>query len=140
MPIVTFHLVEGQYSTSAMQRLLVDSCQLYSRVLDSPVDRTRAFVDLRPPELTVVAGELQSEVPSHAPYFEFVVLTGRPRQQRHDLLRGFTDLLVETLEAPRQRIRGRAIEVDPDNWGIGGDPASARRSGEISARAETSTT
>lgn len=140
MPIVTFHLAEGQYPTSAMQQLLVKSCQLYSRVLDSPMERTRAYVSLCPAELMVVGGEPVSAVPSKAPYFEFLMLAGRPLQQRHDLLRGFTDLLVETLEAPRELIRGKAIELAPDNWAIGGEPASARRAGEINARAEAAST
>lgn len=140
MPIVTFHLAGGQYSTGAMQQLLVESSRLYSRVLGSPMDRVRAFVDLISPELMVVAGELVSDVARKAPYFEFLLLAGRPQQQRHELLRGFTDLLVQTLDAPRELIRGKAIELDPGNWSIGGEPARARRSSEISARAEAAST
>lgn len=134
MPIVTFHLVDGLYPVQSVQRLLVESSHLYARVLDSPVDRVRAFVDLYPAELVAVAGELVSETPRKAPYFEFFVLAGRPLHQRHDLLRGFTDLLVDILDAPRELVRGNAIELDPDNWAIGGVAASVRRASEIAAR------
>lgn len=138
MPIVTFHLAGGLYPTEAVQRLLVEASQLYSRVLDSPIERVRAFADLYPAELVAVAGELVGDTPRKAPYFEFLVLAGRPLAQRHELLRGFTDLAAELLGAPRELIRGKAIELDPDNWAIGGEPASLRRAGEIQARAAAS--
>jgi len=63
-----------------------------------------------------------------------IVLAGRPLAQRHALLEAFTDLLVEHLGAERSLIRGRAIEVDPDDWSIGGVAASTARRAEISAR------
>jgi phenylpyruvate tautomerase PptA (4-oxalocrotonate tautomerase family) len=135
MPIVTFHLTDGVNSTEAMQRLLVESSRLYSKVLDSPMERLRAFVNLHPAELVAVAGELVSEAPRNAPYFEFLLLEGRPPQQRLDLMRGFTDLLVDILGAPRDLVRGKAIVLDPDNWAIAGQPASVRRASEIAARA-----
>jgi 4-oxalocrotonate tautomerase len=140
MPIVTFHLADGLYTTQAMQQLLLESSRLYSRVLDSPMERVRALVELYPPELVTVAGEPVSESPRRAPYFEFLVLSGRPPQQRHELLRGFTGLLVQILDAPRDLVRGRAVELDPDNWAIGGEPASLRRAAEISARADAAST
>ena len=135
MPIVTFHLTDGVNSTEAMQRLLVESSHLYAEVLDSPMERLRAFANLHPAELVAVAGELVSENPRNAPYFEFLVLAGRPLQQRHDLMRGFTDLVVEILGAPRELVRGKAIVLDPDDWAIAGEPASVRRASEIAARA-----
>lgn len=138
MPIVTFHLAGGLYPTEAVQQLLVEASRLYSQVLDSPIERVRAFADLYPAELVAVAGELVSDTPRKAPYFEFLVLAGRPVAQRHELLRGFTDLAADLLDAPRELIRGKAIELDPDNWAIGGEPASVRRAGEIQARAEAS--
>lgn len=63
------------------------------------------------------------------------MLQGRPTEQRHRLLAGFTDLLVDVLGVERRHIRGRIIQVDPDDWAIGGEPASAVRRGEIAARA-----
>lgn len=135
MPIATFHLTEGVNSTEAMQRLLVEASHLYAKVLDSPLERVRAFVDLHPAGLVAVAGELVSDTPRNAPFFEFFVLAGRPLRQRHDLMRGFTDLLVDMLGAPRELVRGRAIVLDPDDWAIAGVPASVRRAEEIAARA-----
>ena len=135
MPIVTFHLTDGVNSTEAMQRLLVESSELYARVLDSPMGRVRAFVNLHPAALVAVAGELVSENPRNAPYFEFLMLAGRPLGQRHDLMHGFTDLVVEILGAPRELVRGKAIVLDPDDWAIAGVPASVRRAAEIAARA-----
>lgn len=135
MPIVTFHLTDGVNSADDMARLLVEASKLYAQVLDSPMERVRAFVDLHPASLVAVAGELVSETPRNAPYFEFLVLEGRPLRQRHDLMRGFTDLLVDVLGAPVELVRGRAIVLDPDDWAIAGMPASVRRASEIAARA-----
>ena len=55
-------------------------------------------------------------------------------EQRHRLLAEFTDLIVEVLGATRSRVRGRVIQVPPDDWAIGGVPASAARRDEIVAR------
>ena len=61
-----------------------------------------------------------------APYFTAIVLEGRPVEQRHRLLAELTDLIVEVLGATRSRVRGRIIQVPPDDWAIGGVPASGR--------------
>ena len=135
MPIATFHLAEGQYDDDAVGRLLVAASRLYAQVLDSPMDRVRTFASLYRPQHCAVAGELVASGASAAPFFEFIVLAGRPVEQRHALLQGFTDLVVEHLDVPRDLIRGRAIEVAPDDWGIAGEPASLRRRTEIEARA-----
>lgn len=135
MPIVTFHLVEGQHSSEQLRALLTRASALYSDVLDSPIDRVRAFVTRYPADHVAVAGELVSDHPRSAPYFEFLVLAGRPVEQRHRLLAGFTDLMVELLGSPRELIRGKVIQLDPADWGIGGEPASVTRRTEIEARA-----
>jgi phenylpyruvate tautomerase PptA (4-oxalocrotonate tautomerase family) len=137
VPIVTFHLTDGVNTSEAMQRLLVEASHLYAKALDSPIERVRAFVDLHPAGLVAVAGELVSDTPRNAPYFEFLMLAGRPLEQRHDLMRRFTDLLVDVLGAPRELVRGKAIVLDPDDWAIAGEPASVRRASEIAARAGT---
>jgi phenylpyruvate tautomerase PptA (4-oxalocrotonate tautomerase family) len=134
MPIVTFHLVDGTYSDAQLERLLAEGSRLYSRVLDSPLDRVRAFVRGYPPERVAVGGELVARTGRAAPYFEFLMLAGRPDRQRLELLSGFTELLVEVLGADRGSVRGRAVVLDPEHWAIGGEPASARRAAEIQAR------
>jgi phenylpyruvate tautomerase PptA (4-oxalocrotonate tautomerase family) len=135
MPIVTFHLVEGLYPPEALRELLVRGSQLYARALDSPTERVLAFVRMYPAQLAAVAGEPVSERSRKAPYFEFLAPRGGPADQRHELLRGLTDLLAELLDAPRELIVGVAVRVDPEDWAIAGEPASARRAAQIAARA-----
>ena len=55
--------------------------------------------------------------------------------QRHRLLAGFTDLLVETLAVRRDLVRGSCRRVEPQDWAIGGEPASVLRKDEVEARA-----
>ena len=134
MPIVTFHLSAERFTSSQLGELLTASGIVYAEALSSPVDRVRAFVRLYPAELCLVAGGLVNENHLMAPFFEFIVLAGRPLAQRHHLLGAFTDLLVEHLGVVREHVRGRAIEVDPEDWTIGGVPASILRADEIRAR------
>ncbi len=63
------------------------------------------------------------------------MLRGRPVEQRHRLLAELTDVLVDVLGVRRAVVRGRIVPVDPDDWGIGGVPASSARAAEIAARA-----
>jgi 4-oxalocrotonate tautomerase len=135
MPIVTFHLVEGLYPPEALRELLVRGSQLYARALDSPTERVLAFVRMYPAQLAAVAGEPVSERSRKAPYFEFLAPRGGPADQRQKLLRGLTDLLAEVLDAPRELIVGVAVRVDPEDWAIAGEPASARRAAQLAARA-----
>ncbi len=104
----------------------------YAEVLESPLSRIRAYVTLHRPEHWAAGG-----VPGvEAPYFTAIVLEGRPAEQRHRLLGAFTDILVDTLGVERSLVRGRIIQVPPDDWAIGGVPASAARRTEIAARAD----
>ena len=66
-----------------------------------------------------------------APYFEFSVLDGRPLDQRQRLLGGFTELMVEILEVDRALVRGQCKRVSPEEWSIGGQPASELRAADI---------
>ena len=65
------------------------------------------------------------------------MLEGRAAEQRRRLLEAFTDLLVDLLGVDRKLVRGRIIQVSPDDWAIGGVPASVARRSEIAARAGT---
>ena len=82
-----------------------------------------------------VAGELAAVNKVHAPFFEFIVLEGRSLAQRQRLLKDFTELLVEVLGVRREHVRGACRLVRPEDWAIGGEPASALRKDEIAARA-----
>lgn len=117
MPIVTFHLVEGQYSIERIHGVLTDASAMLARVLGCKPDQVRAFARMHPAELVAVGGELVSRTGRRAPYFEFTMPAGGPARQRRVLLAGFTDLLVDILGAPRDGVRGRAVPVDADDWG-----------------------
>lgn len=131
MPIVEVHLLEGAHTAAQHTALLDALSRRYAEVLDSPLERIRAFLVLHRPEHWATGGEAGVE----APYFTALVLEGRPAEQRHRLLGAFTDVLVDVLRVERSLVRGRIVPVHPDDWGIGGVPASAARRTEISARA-----
>ena len=59
----------------------------------------------------------------------------RSLEERHRLLAGFTDIVVEVLGVDRNFVRGGIVPVQPENWSIGGEPGSVRRRDEIAARA-----
>ena len=132
MPVLEVHLQEGHHSPDQHATLLGRMSAAYAAVLESPVERIRAYLLLHRPEHWT-AGGLGSGEP--APYFTAIVLEGRPVQQRHRLLADLTDLLVDVLGVERGRVRGRIVRVDPEDWAIGGVPASAARRDEIAARA-----
>ena len=132
MPVLEVHLVEGDHAPAAVARLLEAASRRYAEVLESPLERIRAYATLHPREHWAV-GATTGGAP--APYFTAIVLEGRPVEQRHRLLAELTDLLVDVLGATRSRVRGRIIQVPPDDWAVGGVPASGARRDEIAARA-----
>lgn len=136
MPILEVHLVEGMHTPAQHAELLTAMSARYAEVLESPLERVRGYVTLHRPEQWATAG-----VPAageSAPYFTAIVLQGRPAEQRQRLLGAFTDILVDVLGVDRRLVRGRIIQVHPDDWAIGGVPASAVRRNEIAARAAAS--
>lgn len=135
MPIVTYYLVAGEHDDEAIGALLTRSCELFADVLECPIDRVRAFAHEFRPQAACVGGQLVSSGAAEAPYFHFMLLDGRPLEQRQRLLRGFTDLLVECLGVERGLVRGGMWPVSPEHWAIGGEPAAGLRADEIAARA-----
>jgi len=136
MPILEYHLVEGVYSDAQCERLLVESSQFYAEILKSPMDRVRVFIHLHKPAMCATGGVLVSRGGKPAPYFHFLVLQGRSVEERHALLTGFTDLVVNTLGVERSLVRGGCWPIPPEDWAIGGTPASVMRAAEVQARAE----
>ena len=132
MPIVEVHLVEGLHTPAQHAELLRAISARYAEVLEAPLDRVRAYLTLHRPDHWATAGEPGSR--ASAPYFTALVLAGRPPEQRRRLVEAFTDLLVDLLHVDRKLVRGRIIQVDPDDWAIGGVPASVARRSEIAAR------
>lgn len=135
MPVANFHLIDTPANRAQVKPLLKGACALYADVLGAPLDRIRTFVTFHDPDTFLAGGDLCSENGENAPYFDFIVLEGRPLDQRHRLLIGFTDLLVDLLGVDRSTIRGHCRPVHPENWAIGGVPASEKRKSEIDARA-----
>ena len=135
MPIVNFHLLAGQTSPEQDERLLAEASRLYSELLAAPIERVRAFITVHAPGQFAVGGEPCSRGGAHAPYFECIVFAGRSVEQRQSLLRVFTELLVAVLGVRRELVRGSCRCVAPEDWAIGGVPASVLRAEEVAARA-----
>ncbi|GEL21514.1 hypothetical protein PSU4_04680 [Pseudonocardia sulfidoxydans NBRC 16205] len=131
MPIFEVHLVADRHPPERLDALLTALLARYAEVLESPVERVRGFVTAHPPTHVAAGGETGVE----APYVTALVLRGRPVEQRHRLIAAFTDVLVDVLGVARESVRVRIEQVDPDDWGIAGVPASAARATEIAARA-----
>jgi|UniRef100_A0A7C3UZG6 4-oxalocrotonate tautomerase len=53
---------------------------------------------------------------------------GATPEQKAELIRGITDLLVKVLNKNPRTTVVVIDEVDPDNWGIGGETVTALRS------------
>jgi 4-oxalocrotonate tautomerase family enzyme len=134
MPVVEIHLVEGEHLPSRIEELLRRMSERYAAVLESPLNRVRAFVTMHPPELWATGGVPAAVDGDPAPYFVAAVLEGRPVEQRQRLLAELTDALCEVLGVTRSRVRGRIAQVPPEDWAIGGVPASSKRREEIIAR------
>jgi len=135
VPILEVHVVEGDHSPAEHARLLELLSRRYAEVLESPLERVRAYVTVHAREHWATGGVTAANPDSEpAPYFTAIVLEGRSVEQRHRLLAEFTDLIVEVLDVTRSRVRGRIIQVPPDDWAIGGVPSSAARREEIAAR------
>ena len=134
MPVAHFHLVDGAYTAEQHRELLTAASRCYSEVLDSPIERVRAFIVRYHPDDAAVAGTAVGAGAPPAPYFTAIVLAGRPGRQRQELAARLTDLIVDILGAQRALVRGQIVEVDPANWAIAGNPAATTRAGEITAR------
>lgn len=140
MPILEYHLVENAYTDAQCEQLLVESSRLYAEVLKSPIERVRVFIHLHKPAMVATGGVPLNRGGKSAPYFHFLVLQGRPLEERHALLMGFTDLVVNLLGAERSLVRGGCWPIPPEDWCIGGVPASVTRAAEVQARAQAAAT
>ena len=140
MPVLNFHLVQGQHEAAKVETLLLKASALFAEVLACPIERVRVFATEHPPQRACIGGQLASQHEQVAPYFSFIVLEGRSQADRERLLAGFTDLVVDILGAPRANVRGGIVPVAPSDWSIGGVLASELRQAEIEARRLAGTT
>lgn len=138
MPILEYHLPENTYTEAQCERLLLDSTRHYAAVLKSPLERIRVLIHQHKPSMVAVGGQLLSKGGAVAPFFYFLVLEGRPEAERQALLAGFTDLVVDVLGVERALVRGGCWPIPPQDWAIGGVPASVLRAGEVQSRIEES--
>lgn len=136
MPVLEFHLAEGQHPDAAVGALLRAASQRFAEVLQCPVDRVRVFAHLHRVTHVAWGGELASEGAPPAPFFHFRLMEGRPLAHAQQLLADFTELAVSHLGVDRARVRGYVSMVSPQLWAIGGVPASTLRAAEIAARAQ----
>lgn len=134
MPVLNIHLVAGQYDDARIETLLVRCSERFAEGLRCPIDRVRVFVTEHRPELFCVGGRVVRDSGVKAPYFSFILLEGRSLEDRQSLIAAFTDCIVDVLDVPRNLVRGGIVPVAPENWGIGGTPASVTRQAEIEAR------
>lgn len=134
MPILNIHLAENCFNVSAVQKLISLCSDAFAAGLGCPVDRVRVFVTEHKPAFYCVGGKFVSDGAVPAPAFSFMVLEGRPLEDRQNLMRTFTDIIVETLNVPRESVRGGVVPMPPENWSVGGVPASVLRQSEIEAR------
>lgn len=134
MPVLNFHLVQGQHEAAQVEALLLKASALFAEVLACPIDRVRVFATEHAPQHFCIGGKLVSQHEQVAPYFSFIVLEGRSPADRQRLLSGFSDLVVDILGAPRANVRGGIVPVAPSDWSIGGMLAGELRQAEIEAR------
>ncbi len=134
MPVLNIHLVQDRFDDATVQRLLLRCSEAFAAGLNCPVDRVRVFVTEHRPDFYCVGGKFVSDGAAAAPYFSFMVLEGRSLEDRQNLLRTFTDLIVETLDVPRESVRGGVVPMPAENWSAGGVPASILRQREIEER------
>lgn len=139
MPVIHFHLENNKYSQEQCEELMIKASEIYCSVLYNTTEeefmsRVRIFLQFYPSWGMATSGTPISRGGANAPYFDFIVLEGRPIDEIQELIEGFTDLLVDLLGAERSLIRGACWPVTPEHWGIGGVPASVLRSKEIVSR------
>ncbi|WP_232665416.1 tautomerase family protein [Pseudonocardia sp. TRM90224] len=123
MPVLEVHLVEGKHASAHLAELLETMSARCAEVLDTPIDRVRAYVTAHAPDRWAAGGVAGAE----APYFTATLLEGRSGELRRRLLGALTDVLVDVVGADRRLVRGRIVQVDPDDWAIGGVSASIVR-------------
>lgn len=135
MPVLKVDLAADTYDDTALAAFAEKATRLFAEVLDSPEDRIRVYLNLRPPAHVTIGG-VRGDQCVDAPFFECFLLAGRPPEHRTRLLREFTELLCSELGADRSRVRGCCTHVDPEDWTIGGRSAAEIRAAEIEARKE----
>lgn len=61
------------------------------------------------------------------PFIQVTMLEGRTVEQKHALMKGVTDAVVEALGNKPESIRVAIYEVSKEEWSVGGVPMSTLR-------------
>lgn len=61
------------------------------------------------------------------PFIQVTMIEGRTVEQKHELIRQLSAAAADALSTPIERVRVAIYEVNPDEWGIGGEPVSKVR-------------
>lgn len=131
MPVARFYVSGRSPEAGTVQRFLDQASDLYAEVLACPKDRVRVFFFSVDADHAAVEGGVPGP---DSCFFEFIVLEGRPLDQRQRIARGFCELVASALGIEARRVRGQCIRVAPEDWCIGGQFASELRKAEIDAR------
>lgn len=139
MPIAQIFLPRNSFGDDAIGAMILEASAYYARTLypdtvPPPIERVRFFAVLVEPQHWAAGGQLASNGGESAPYFTCLAMTGRSVEQHHALLAGITEIIARHLHCDARQIRGQILTVEPDNWGIGGTPASIARRAEVEAR------
>ncbi|BFM06346.1 tautomerase family protein [Halioxenophilus aromaticivorans] len=138
MPVVHFHLSECSASEQQCRQLLEFASQEYARILEAPMERVRGMITVHRNHEMALQGKTLQPGETGAPFFEAMVLRGRNLALRSELMDIFTQGTAKILGIDASVIRGRIIQVDPEDWCIAGKTAAEIRKAEIEARADAS--
>lgn len=132
MPVLKIYLDTGEYTPKQLSGLLECASAKFAETLLSPKTRVRVYLQDTPSSMAMVGDSYTGE--KQSAFFKFYILKGRPPDQKTLLFKIFTDLISTELGIPIEEIRGVCREVHPEDWSIGGLPASGVRKHEIRAR------
>jgi len=142
MPVAHINLLQG-HSPEALRQIIVDVSDAMSRILVAPKDRLYVWITQHDLQLFGLGGVPASEALKHGdrralemPYVEMVLMKGRPREQFTAIMDAVTAIVARHARCDPQRIRIHIVEGNPDNWAIGGVPASLARAAELASRAQ----
>lgn len=132
MPVIFFTVPDGMLCERAQSDLVEQASRIFADELGSPIERVRAFVNLHNPRQAAVGGAVNGPP---ALFFEFIMLKGRPSEQRLSLMKKLSELLADMTGADISTVRGMCRQIDADDWCIAGEPASVARADHVAALA-----
>jgi len=142
MPAAHFNVLKG-HSREQLKRLIRETSEAMVRVLQAPKDRLEVWITEVDPALWGIHGEPADELlrqrplsEIEMPFIQMVLMEGRPKEQHHAIIAEITEITARVLGCNKEIIRVHIANAQPDNWGIGGVPASIRRAEELRARSQ----